>query len=63
MSGWSLNEELEIYEFTRKFSKDVWDVSGVVHIRGKSLWNGLRDMWTSGMILASAYVLHYLSAT
>jgi len=30
--------------------------------RGGSLQNGLRDEWTCGMTLASAYVLHHLSA-
>jgi len=29
---------------------------------GGSLQNGLRDEWTCGMTLASAYVLHHLSA-
>jgi len=30
--------------------------------RGGSLQNGLGDKWTCGTTLASAYVLHYLSA-
>ena len=38
-------------------------MSDIVYIRGESLQDGLRDMQTYGMILTSAYVLHYLSAT
>jgi len=34
----------------------------MVHIRDESPQDGLGDMWTCGMILASAYVLYYLSA-
>ena len=30
---------------------------------GGSPQNGLEDEWTYGMTLASAYMLHYLSAT
>ena len=37
-------------------------LSGMVHTRGESLQDGLRDMWTCGMTLASAYVLYCLSA-
>ena len=36
---------------------------GVVHTGSESLWDGLRDVQTCGMTLASAYVLHCLSAT
>jgi len=36
---------------------------GMVHTRGESLWDKLRDVWTCGMTLASAYVLCHLSAT
>jgi len=35
---------------------------GVVHTRGESPQNGIGDEWTCGMILASAYMLHHLSA-
>ena len=38
-------------------------LSGMVHTEGKSLQDGLGDMQTCGMILASAYMLHHLSAT
>jgi len=38
-------------------------LSGVVHTGGESLQGGLGDVWTHGMTLASAYVLHCLSAT
>ena len=36
---------------------------GIVHTGDESLWDGLGDMWTCGMTLASAYMLCYLSAT
>jgi len=36
---------------------------GIVYTGDESLWDGLGDMWTCGMILASAYMLCYLSAT
>jgi len=32
-------------------------VSGIVHTGGESLQEVLRDMWTCGITLASAYVL------
>ena len=35
---------------------------GMVHTRGKSSQDGLRDVWTSRTTLASAYVLCCLSA-
>jgi len=38
-------------------------LSGTVHTRGESPQDGLGDMQTHGMILASAYVLCHLSAT
>ena len=38
-------------------------LSGMVHTESESLQEGLRDVWTCRMILASAYMLHYLSAT
>ena len=38
-------------------------MSGTVHTEGESLQDGLKDVWTCKMTLASAYVLHYLSAT
>ena len=31
-------------------------MSDMVHTGNKSLWNGLRDIWTCGMTLTSAYV-------
>jgi len=34
-----------------------------VQTRGESLQSGLEDVQTSGTTLASAYVLHHLSAT
>jgi len=37
-------------------------MSGMVHTKGKSLQDRLRDVWTCGMTLASAYMLHCLSA-
>ena len=37
-------------------------LSDVVHTGGKSPQEGLRNIWTCGMILASAYVLCHLSA-
>jgi len=37
-------------------------LSGMVYTRGESPQEGLRDVWTCGMTLASAYVLHCLSA-
>ena len=37
-------------------------MSGVVHTKGESLQDGLRDVWTCRTTLASAYVLHHLSA-
>ena len=37
-------------------------VSGAVHTRSESPWDGLRDMQTCGMTLASAYMLHCLPA-
>jgi len=37
-------------------------LSGTVHTRGGSLQDGLGDEWTCGTTLASAYVLHCLSA-
>ena len=37
-------------------------VSDAVHTEGKSLQDSLRNMQTCGMTLASAYVLHHLSA-
>ena len=40
----------------------VGTVSGTVHTRGESLQDGLRDVWTCRMTLASAYMLYYLSA-
>jgi len=36
-------------------------LSGVVHTRGESLQDELRDMWTCETTLASAYVLCHLS--
>jgi len=39
------------------------EVSGVVHTGVESLQGGLGDVWTCRIILASAYVLHCLSAT
>ena len=33
-----------------------------VYTRSESLQDGLRDMWTCGMTLALAYMLHHLSA-
>jgi len=38
-------------------------LSGAVHTRDESPQDRLRDVWTYGITLASAYVLHYLSAT
>jgi len=38
-------------------------MSGMVHTGDKSPWDGLGDVWTCGMTLASAYVLCHLSAT
>ena len=38
-------------------------MSGMVHTRGESLQNGLRDVQTCGMTLASAYVLCHLFTT
>ena len=37
-------------------------MSGIVHTRGKSLWDWFEDVWTYEMTLASAYMLYYLSA-
>ena len=37
-------------------------LSDMVYTEGESLWNRLGDIWTSRMILASAYILYYLSA-
>ena len=37
-------------------------MSDTVHTRDKSLQDRLRDMQTCGIILALAYVLHYLFA-
>ena len=34
---------------------------GMVHTGGKSLWDGLGDVWTCETTLALAYVLHHLS--
>ena len=39
----------------------IW-VSDVVHTRGESLQDGLEDVQTCGMTLASAYMLCHLSA-
>ena len=36
-------------------------MSGMVHIGGESSQDGLEDVQTYGMTLASAYMLHYLS--
>jgi len=36
-------------------------VSDVVHTRGESPQDGLRDVQTCGMTLALAYMLYYLS--
>jgi len=33
----------------------------MVHTKGESLQDGLGDMWTCGMTLALAYMLHCLS--
>ena len=33
---------------------DRQDMSGMVHTGGESLWEGLGDMWTYRMTLASA---------
>jgi len=41
---------------------DLAGVSGIVHTRGESLQDGLRDVWTCETTLALAYVLHCLSA-
>jgi len=38
-------------------------MSGVVHTEGESPQDELRDVWTCRTTLASAYVLHHLSAT
>jgi len=38
-------------------------LSGTVHTRGESPQDELRNVWTCGMTLASAYILHHLSAT
>jgi len=45
---------------------NVWvcfylNMSGMVHTGGESPQDGLRDVWTHGTILASAYVLCHLS--
>ena len=37
-------------------------ILGMVYTGGESLWDRLRDVWTCGTILASAYVLYHLSA-
>jgi len=37
-------------------------MSGAVHTGSESPQDGLRDVWTCGMTLASAYVLCCLSA-
>jgi len=37
-------------------------MSGMVHTGNESLQDGLRDVWTCGTTLASAYVLYCLSA-
>ena len=37
-------------------------LSDMVHTRGESPQEGLRDVQTCGMTLASAYALHHLSA-
>jgi len=44
---------------TIQYYKSVLDI---VHTRDESLQDGLRDVQTCGMTLASAYVLHHLSA-
>ena len=37
-------------------------VSDAVHTEGKSLQDGLKNVQTCGTTLASAYMLHHLSA-
>ena len=37
-------------------------MSGIVHTGGESPQDGLGNVWTCGMTLASDYVLYYLSA-
>ena len=41
---------------------NIRDMSGTVHTGGESLQSRLRNIWTYGMTLASAYMLHYMSA-
>ncbi len=42
--------------------KDNMLLSDMVYTRGESLQDGLKDVWTYGMTLASAYVLCCMSA-
>jgi len=47
------------------FAVYIWSLgqlSDAVHTGGESLQDGLRVVQTCGIILASAYVLHHLSA-
>ena len=51
---------------TAQKRQQTWESDNTVRRgshRGGSPQNGLRDEWTCGMTLASAYVLHCLSAT
>ena len=45
------------------FCPNTLDLYQAQFTLGGSLQNGLGDVWTCGTTLASAYVLHYLSAT
>ena len=63
----SLETYLEISDIILEDNLDlnlyVVLILGMVHTGDESLWDGLRDMWTCGTTLASAYMLCYLSAT
>jgi len=43
--------------------QDLLMLLGMVYTRDESPQEGLRDVWTCEMTLASAYVLYHLSAT
>ena len=70
-----LNLRLEVLVLGKNSAEniDAWKVlerlvllcklSGVVHTGGESPQDGLRDVWTCGITLALAYMLHHLFVT
>ena len=67
LNPWGVNTNFKIIKAWKfwcvKESYSTNDISGIVHTRDENPWGRLRDVQIHRTTLASAYVLHCLSAT